>query len=172
MVKCAGCVRSFHEGCQKTGDERQLELEQYMSNQKRITVSAVKARTARGRQRRSSAASLAVTEESTVSSMDLSAAQGSVELADGTGLGQHGSADDSVDVTVGESLVDRIKHESDDTCSSIKREENVKEEGLPTVDDAMFVGMVRPPNRRLERSLNTPRKSNRFAAAYYTVQFW
>uniref|UniRef100_A0A182U752 PWWP domain-containing protein n=1 Tax=Anopheles melas TaxID=34690 RepID=A0A182U752_9DIPT len=156
VVKCAGCVRSFHEGCLKTGDERQLELEQYMSKQKRITVSAVKARTARGRQRRSSAASLAVTEESTVSSMDLSAVQGSVEHADSTGLGQHGSADDSVDVIVGESLADRIKHESDDTCSSIKREENVKEEGLPTVDDAMFVGMVRPPNRRLERSLNTP----------------
>ncbi|EAA07753.4 AGAP002840-PA [Anopheles gambiae str. PEST] len=156
VVKCAGCVRSLHEGCQKTGDERQLELEQYLLKQRHITVSAVKARTARGRQRRSSAASLAVTEESTVSSMDLSAAQGSVEHADSTGLGQHGSADDSVDVIVGESLADRIKHESDDTCSSIKREENVKEEGLPTVDDAMFVGMVRPPNRRLERSLNTP----------------
>uniref|UniRef100_A0A182JQF0 PWWP domain-containing protein n=1 Tax=Anopheles christyi TaxID=43041 RepID=A0A182JQF0_9DIPT len=154
VVKCDGCLRSFHEGCIKTADEKQLELEQFISKQKRIAITAFNSRTARGRSRRLSGASLAVTEESTVSSMDFSAAQSSVELADSTVVFQQG-VDDSVDVIVGEPVAEQIKHESIEQCDHIKREDNVKEEDLLT-DEAQFVCMVRPPNRRLERSLNTP----------------
>uniref|UniRef100_A0A182PSP6 PWWP domain-containing protein n=1 Tax=Anopheles epiroticus TaxID=199890 RepID=A0A182PSP6_9DIPT len=149
VVKCDNCVRSFHESCLKTIEEKQLELEQFVSKQKRITISSFKSKKKPlGRRRLASATSLAVTEESTVSSQSFS-------IADSTLQNEH---DDSIEEIVEgiEAPINSVKHESifDETFGNIKLEEDVKESLLS--DEAMFVCMVRPPNRRLEKSLNTP----------------
>ncbi|XP_050068986.1 uncharacterized protein LOC126557310 [Anopheles maculipalpis] len=141
VVKCEGCVRSFHEHCIKSPDEKLLELGQFVSKEKQIIISASEQHNAHQTPtraaRRVSTASVTVIDE---------------------GDGSWSADDDSDEMVAAEENTPAsvVKHESglDGSYQSIKLEEDVKE-GLLT-DEPMFVCMVRPPNRRLERMLNVP----------------
>ncbi|XP_052896275.1 zinc finger MYND domain-containing protein 11 [Anopheles moucheti] len=140
VVKCEGCMRSFHEGCVKSLDEKQDELSQFVSKEKRIIISASEQRPTTPRaQRRNSTVSVGTMAESIVWPVDL-------EQED----------DESIEIMDEEIPGTVIKHETmslDSSYQSVKLENDVKE-GL-LVDDPTFVGIIRPPNRRLEKMLNS-----------------
>uniref|UniRef100_A0A182SEL6 PWWP domain-containing protein n=1 Tax=Anopheles maculatus TaxID=74869 RepID=A0A182SEL6_9DIPT len=140
VVKCEGCVRSFHERCFKTPEEKQLELSQFVSKEKQIIISASEHHhpTPGRPARRSSTASVTILEDGN-----------SCWPAD------FQQEDDPGELVADESaLASVVKHESglEFSYRDIKVEEDIKE-GLFT-DEPMFVCTVRPPNRRLERMLN------------------
>lgn len=138
VLKCENCHRSFHnsEQCRKTIEEKQLELEQFVHKNKRITISSFGAKSPVAFLRR----------HSTMFSLDesnVSTAQNVQQEED--------------DVT----FVDNMPFSSE-VKREILTEQQVKEEAedvkIPfTIDGDMpeFVGIVRPPNRRLEERLNT-----------------
>ncbi|XP_053667323.1 zinc finger MYND domain-containing protein 11 [Anopheles marshallii] len=140
VEKCEGCMRSFHEGCVKSMDEKHHELSLFVSKEKRIIISASEQRPTTPRaQRRNSTVSVTTMAESIVWPVDL-------EQDD----------DDSIEIMDEEIAGVGIKHEAmslDSSYQSVKVEDDVKE-GL-LVDYPTFVGIIRPPNRRLERMLNT-----------------
>uniref|UniRef100_A0A340TBH9 PWWP domain-containing protein n=1 Tax=Anopheles minimus TaxID=112268 RepID=A0A340TBH9_9DIPT len=142
VVKCVGCMRSFHEDCVKPPEEKQRELGQFVSKEKQIIISAFENQPTRPvatPMRRNSIASITTMDESTVWANEFQPDE-----------------DDAVEIVEDEIFEIEIKHENmglDSSYQSIKVETDVKE-GL-LVDEPMFVGMVRPPNRRLERMLNT-----------------
>uniref|UniRef100_A0A182Q901 MYND-type domain-containing protein n=1 Tax=Anopheles farauti TaxID=69004 RepID=A0A182Q901_9DIPT len=157
LLKCDGCVRSFHAHCVKSLEEKQLELEQFVSKQKRIPTSAFNPRVSSIRHN-TSASPETLTEESNVSSArDTSPTNGT-------------HAEDSLPEMIavgfdcvpqpGELYVNQqqVKHESTSeeypVGEDVKLELDVKE-GIVS-DEAMFVCMIRPPDRRREKSNNTP----------------
>uniref|UniRef100_A0A182MPT6 PWWP domain-containing protein n=1 Tax=Anopheles culicifacies TaxID=139723 RepID=A0A182MPT6_9DIPT len=139
VMKCDGCMRSFHEDCIKTPEEKQHELSQFVSKEKQIIISASEHQpTPRvPPTRRNSNASATTMDESIGWPIEFQ---------------QEQEEDGSIEI-IGE---EDIKIESmcvDGSCLSVKVE-NDEKDGL-LLDEPMFVGMVRPPNRRLERMLNT-----------------
>ncbi|XP_035894683.1 zinc finger MYND domain-containing protein 11 [Anopheles stephensi] len=146
VVKCEGCVRSFHERCTKSPEEKRLELAQFVSKEKQSIISASEHQQHNPHQtparagRRASNASVTI-----------------IDDGNGSWPADFQQDDDSVELVAEEgTLPSVVKHESgfDFSSPGIKVEEDVKE-GLFT-DEPMFVCMVRPPNRRLERMLNEP----------------
>uniref|UniRef100_A0A182N748 MYND-type domain-containing protein n=1 Tax=Anopheles dirus TaxID=7168 RepID=A0A182N748_9DIPT len=158
LLKCDGCVRSFHEHCVKSTEEKQLELEQFVSKQKRIPTSAFSPRVISIRHS-STASPATLTEESNVSSAR--------DFSPANVTQQHGedSLPETMDIELGRVpqpcelyTTQQVKHESTaEECpvsEDVKLEHDVK--GGIVSDEAMFVCMVRPPDRRREKSRSTP----------------
>ncbi|XP_053671470.1 zinc finger MYND domain-containing protein 11-like [Anopheles nili] len=156
LIKCESCVRSFHKDCIKSLEEKQLELEQFVSKQKRITISSFGVQTS-NIQRRNSVASQDVIEDSNVSLVDLPTSNiiplpGEDDIQEVIEI----SFNTETQATETPPFFECVKHESnvEELRENVKVENDIKE-GIVT-DEALFVCMVRPPNRRLERGLDTP----------------
>ncbi|XP_058119374.1 zinc finger MYND domain-containing protein 11 [Anopheles ziemanni] len=138
LLKCEDCHRCFHdcEPCRMTIEEKLLDLEQFVHKNKRITISSFGAKSPVAFLRRQSV--MFPLDESNVS----------------TTQNNHQEEDD-ITFVGNPSVSSEVKRE-------FLAEPQVKEEAndvkIPfIIDDDVpkFVGIVRPPNRRLEERLNT-----------------
>ncbi|XP_058448588.1 zinc finger MYND domain-containing protein 11 [Malaya genurostris] len=135
MLKCCGCLRVFHRGCIRTSTDKQLEMERFTTKYKRVNISAFGIADGTNRERRSVSPSTTATNRNTIS-----------------------NATSAVDSNKNSALSMNL----DMTKSSVKSEHdihNLKQEDFKqtfTSDEPEFVGVIRPPDRRLEVRLNTP----------------
>lgn len=132
VSKCEGCLRVFHRSCVRTTAEKQIEMERFTSKYKRVNMS-----------------DFGVVEGTF---QEIPAGYSPVSTnASRCGPNQSPSALPNIDV--------RDNNEILNIPRNLKKEDNVKQEDHKSellLDEPQFIGVIRPPNRRLEERLNIP----------------
>lgn len=137
VQKCIDCHRVFHPKCVKTLSEKHTEMEKFVTKYKRVNISDFGLPNPSGKDGENSAGS-PVTVATEPSPVPVSPAVDANENHTTSSAENVGTPDSP-----------RIKDEIDDL--DIKQEDCKQ-----PLEELIYVGVVRPPDRRLEERLNTP----------------